>query len=77
MDTGVDPITDRAQLQRLSGCQTAGDGAEHVADLGTEQKQDRDNDYGNQYENQRILYQTLTFFAWQIHFSHPLSTLFY
>ena len=38
------------------------DGAEGVADLGSEQAHDRDNDDGDKSENDRVLNQTLTFF---------------
>ena len=42
--------------------QRAVDGAERVADLGSEQAHDRDHDDGDEGENDRILNQTLTFF---------------
>ena len=38
------------------------DGAEGVADLGSEQAHDGDHNDGNEGENDRVLNQTLTFF---------------
>ena len=42
--------------------QGAVDGAERIADLGSEQTHDRDHDDGDEGEDDRILNQTLTFF---------------
>jgi len=42
--------------------QGAVDGAERVADLGSEQTHDCDHDDGDEGENDRVLNQTLTFF---------------
>ena len=38
------------------------DGAEGVADLGSEQAHNRNDDDGDESENDRVLNQTLTFF---------------
>jgi len=50
-------LTKRAELQ-----EGAIDGAEGVADLGSEQAHDRDHDDSDESENDGILNQTLTVF---------------
>jgi hypothetical protein len=44
-------------LQRIA------DGAEDHTNLRAEQRQNRDYDNGDQYENQSVLYETLTLFT--------------
>ena len=44
--------------------QGAGDGAECVADLGTEQTHDSNHHDGDEGENDRVLDETLAFFLW-------------
>jgi hypothetical protein len=50
------------------------DVGEDVADDGPQEKQDGDNDDGDEHQNQRVLYQALTFFTWkEQHVFSPLS----
>ena len=42
--------------------QGAGDGAEGITDLGSQQTHDSNHDDGDEGENDRVLNQTLTFF---------------
>ena len=60
------------------GLDGTNDVGENVADDGAQQKQDCDNDDGDEHQNQRVLYQTLTFFTWkeQHVFSPPLGYKF-
>ncbi len=44
----------------------ARDAAKDVTDLRTQDRQDGNNDDGHQDEDQRVLDQPLTFFAWQV-----------
>jgi hypothetical protein len=44
--------------------QGAGDGAERVADLGTEQTHDSNDHNGDESENDRIFDETLALFLW-------------
>jgi hypothetical protein len=37
---------------------------EYVTDSITKKREDNDNYNGNEYENQNVFYNTLTFFAW-------------
>ena len=76
MDLCVDPIWDWAQYlqgwqsDNLRAGKPARDPAENVRNLGTQQSQDGDNDDSHQDQDQRVLYQTLAFFSWQIHDFH-------
>ena len=44
--------------------QGAGDGAERVTDLGTEQSHDSNYDDGDEGKDDRVLDETLAFFLW-------------
>lgn len=76
---GVDPMLDRAQCSGkvddadLCAAETGSHAAENVRNLRTEDRQNRDNDDRHQDEDQCVLNQALTFFAWKIHCCHPLS----
>ena len=47
---------------------------ENVADDGTQEQQNGDDDDGDEHQDQRVLYQTLAFFTWkEQHVFSPLS----
>jgi hypothetical protein len=49
----------------MKSLEVANDVAENVANNRAKQQENSDNHNGDQDEDQRILYQTLTFFAWE------------
>jgi len=53
-------------VSRLRSLELAENVAEDVTDCWAEQCQNNDHDDGYQYEDQSILYETLTFFTWKI-----------
>src|SRR5512143_480362 len=73
LDLGVDPMLDRAQVlarssaNALRAAQAAGDTAENVRDLRTQERQDGNDHDGDEDQDQRVLDETLTFFTRQIH----------
>ena len=60
----------------MNGCELDGvdNGGEDVADDWAQEQQDCDNDDGDEHQDQRVLYQALTFFTWkEQHVFSPLS----